>query len=176
MVQVAACEEALNHLGLDRPVDEAGRIEFFAVSPNTLRKTGRIDLRRARLRQSQPTTPCSNQSRNEMKNISQILALAMLMMFASPMVAAQNESSADEPMAEQMEKMHSHMQTMQQQMKEIKAAKNTERRKALMQQHMQSMREGMMMGEMGDAQGKMSHTAMQEKNERMSCQQDDAQC
>jgi hypothetical protein len=41
---------------------------------------------------------------------------------------------------------------------------------------MQSMREGMMMGEMGDALGKMSHTAMQEKNERMSCQQDDAQC
>ena len=49
-----------------------------------------------------------------MKTITQILTLAMLMMFASPMVAAQNESATDKPMAQQMEKMHSHMQTMQQ--------------------------------------------------------------
>lgn len=111
-----------------------------------------------------------------MKIITRTLTLAMLMMFASPMLAAQNESSADEPMAQQMEKMHNHMQAMQQQMKKIKATKVPERRKSLMQQHMQSMREGMMMGEMDGAQGKMSHTAMQENKERMSCKQDDAQC
>ena len=35
-VELAASEEALEHLGPDRPVDEAGRIEFFAVSVNTL--------------------------------------------------------------------------------------------------------------------------------------------
>jgi hypothetical protein len=51
-----------------------------------------------------------------MKTITQILAFAMIMMFASPMLAAQNESAADKPMAQQMEKMHSHMQTMQQMM------------------------------------------------------------
>lgn len=49
-----------------------------------------------------------------MKTITQILTIAMLMMFASPMLAAQNEPPADKPMAQQMEKMHSHMQTMQQ--------------------------------------------------------------
>lgn len=123
-----------------------------------------------------------------MKTITQISSIAMFMMFASPMLAAQNEPPADQPMAQQMEKMHSHMQTMQQQMKEIKATKNPEKRKALMQQHMQSMHEGMMMmgemdnaqgmmmGKMDNAQGKISHSAMQEKKERMSCQQDDAQC
>ena len=102
---------------------------------------------------------------------------AMFMMFASPMLAAQNESAADKPMAQQMEKMHSHMQTMQQQMKDIKATKDPEKRKALMQEHMHNMHEGMMMmGKMDDAQGKMSRGAMQEKKERMSGQQDDAQC
>ena len=37
-VELAASEEALEHLALalDRPVDDAGRIEFFAVSVNTL--------------------------------------------------------------------------------------------------------------------------------------------
>ena len=112
-----------------------------------------------------------------MKIITQTLTFAMFMMFASPMLAAQNESAADKPMAQQVEKMHSHMQTMQQQMKEIKATKDPEKRKALMQQHMQSMHEGMMMmGKMDGAQGKMSQGAMQEKKERMSGQQDDAQC
>jgi len=35
------------------------------------------------------------------------------------MVAAQNESPVDIPMAEQMKSMHSQMQAMQQQMEEI---------------------------------------------------------
>lgn len=122
-----------------------------------------------------------------MKTITHILTLAILIMFASPMlVAAQNEPPTEKPMSQQMEKMHSHMQTMQQQMKEIKATKDPEKRKALMQQNMQSMRESMMMmGEMDDAQGKMmmndadgkmTHPTMQEKKERMACQQDDARC
>ena len=42
-----------------------------------------------------------------MKTITQILTLAMLMMFASPMLADQNESAADQPMAQQVEKMQS---------------------------------------------------------------------
>lgn len=112
-----------------------------------------------------------------MKIIIQTLTLAMLMILASPMLAAENESSADKPMAQQMEKTHSYIQTMQQQMIEIKTTKDPAKRKALMQQHMQSMHEGMMMvGEMDDAQGKMSLTSMQEKKERMPCQQDDEQC
>ncbi len=124
-----------------------------------------------------------------MKTITHILTLAILMILASPMLAAQNEPPTEKPMAQQMEKVHSLMQTMQQQMKEIKATKDPEKRKALMQQHMQSMREGMMMmgetddtegkmmmGKKGEAQSKMAHPSMQEKKERMACQQDDAKC
>ncbi|MFT7524955.1 MAG: hypothetical protein ACI9LY_000087 [Arenicella sp.] len=43
------------------------------------------------------------------------------------------------------------MQTMQQQMKEINATKDPEKRKVLMQQNIQNMREG----EMDDARGRM---------------------
>ena len=87
------------------------------------------------------------------------------MMFASPMLAAHNESSMDGPMAQQMEKMHSQMLTMQQQMKEIKATKDPEKRKALMQQHMQSMRDGMMMiGETEDVHGGMMMGKMRNAN------------
>ncbi|MFT7524995.1 MAG: hypothetical protein ACI9LY_000127 [Arenicella sp.] len=132
-----------------------------------------------------------------MKIITHILTLTILMLFASPMLAAQNEMPTEKPRARQMEKMHSHMQMMQQQMKEINATKDPKKRKALMQQNMQSMRKGMMMGEMDDtpdkmvtddargrmtmgkmdeAQSKMAHPAMQEKKQRMACQQDDAQC
>jgi hypothetical protein len=36
MVQVAAAHEAFEHLALDRPVDEPGRVEFVAVSAKKL--------------------------------------------------------------------------------------------------------------------------------------------
>jgi protein CpxP len=112
-----------------------------------------------------------------MKYITRILTFAIPIMFTSPMLLAQNEPPTEKPMAQQMEKMHSQLQSMQQQMKEIKATKDPEKRKALMQKNMQSFRESMMMmGEMDEAQSKMAHPSMQEKKARMACQQDDAQC
>ena len=36
MVQVATAHEAFEHLALDRPVDEPGRVEFVAVSAKKL--------------------------------------------------------------------------------------------------------------------------------------------
>lgn len=135
-----------------------------------------------------------------MKTITYILTLAILMMFASPILAAQNEPTTVNPMYRQMEKM-------QLQIKEVKATKEPEKRKMLMQQHMQSMREGMMMmdetsyangmmmretgytngmmmGEtddahgmmMGEAQSKVVHQRMQENQERIPCQQNDIPC
>lgn len=124
-----------------------------------------------------------------MKTIIYTLTLAILMMFGSPMLAAQNEPTTEKPMARQMEKMHSQMQTMQQQMKDLKATNDPETRKELMHQHMQSMRKGMnmmsetddvrggmMMGKMDEAQSNMAHTAMHGKKNRMACQQEDAPC
>jgi protein CpxP len=112
-----------------------------------------------------------------MKTITHILTLAILMIFASPMLADQHESPTEKPMAPQMENMHSQMQTMQQQMKEIKATKDPEKRKVLMQQNWQRMREGMMMmSKMDAAQSEMVHPMMQEKTKSMNCQQDDTPC
>ncbi|HNP37691.1 MAG TPA: hypothetical protein PKK10_17745 [Woeseiaceae bacterium] len=106
--------------------------------------------------------------------MAQALTLALFVMVAAPLFAQQHQSG-DQPMAQQMEKMHSHMQTMQEQMKEIKATKDSEQRKALMQQHRQSMREAMMM--MGNMdKGPMSKGGTQQKHQQMSCADDDAQC
>lgn len=113
-----------------------------------------------------------------MKTITHILTLPILLMFALPILAGENEPPIEKPMASPMENMRSQMQTMHEQMKELKAAKDPERRKALMQQHMQSMREGMiMMGGMNGVQNQMGQKAMQEKmNEQIACQQKDAAC
>ena len=124
-----------------------------------------------------------------MKTITHILTLPILLMFALPILAGENEPPIEKPMASPMENMRSQMQTMHEQMKELKAAKDPERRKALMQQHMQSMREGMimmgktddiqgeMMGRMNGVQNQMGQKAMQEKmNEQIACQQKDAAC
>ena len=109
-----------------------------------------------------------------MKRMTKTLGLALFVMLAAPLVAAQHDSG-DKPMAQQMEKMHSHMQTMQEQMKEIKATKDPEKRKALMRKPRQSMHEGMMM--MGNMdKGPMSKGGMQKKKQPMSCAEDDAQC
>jgi hypothetical protein len=109
-----------------------------------------------------------------MKRMTKTLGLALFVMLAAPLVAAQHDSG-DKPMAQQMEKMHSHMQTMQEQMKEIKATKDPEKRKALMRKHRQSMHEGMMM--MGNMdKGPMSKGGMQKKKQPMSCAEDDTQC
>ena len=111
-----------------------------------------------------------------MKTIAHILTLPILLMFALPILAGENEPPIEKPMASPMENMRSQMQTMHEQMKELKAAKDPERRKALMQQHMQSMREGMiMMGGMNGVQNQMGQKAMHEKmNEQIACQQKDA--
>ena len=111
-----------------------------------------------------------------MKTITHILTLPILLMFALPILAGENEPPIEKPMASPMENMRSQMQTMHEQMKELKAAKDPERRKALMQQHMQSMREGMiMMGGMNGVQNQMGQKAMHEKmNEQIACQQKDA--
>lgn len=113
-----------------------------------------------------------------MKTITHILTLPILLMFALPILAGENEPPIEKPMASPMENMRSQMQTMHEQMKELKAAKDPERRKALMQQHMQSMREGMiMMGGMNGVQNQMGQKAMHEKmNEQIACQQKDAAC
>ena len=111
-----------------------------------------------------------------MKTITHILTLPILLMFALPILAGENEPPIEKPMASPMENMRSQMQTMHEQMKELKAAKDPERRKALMQQHMQSMREGMiMMGGMNGVKNQMGQKAMHEKmNEQIACQQKDA--
>ncbi|MDZ7768148.1 MAG: hypothetical protein U5K38_03235 [Woeseiaceae bacterium] len=75
-----------------------------------------------------------------MRRMTQTLTLALIVMVAAPLFAQQHQSG-DRPMAQQMEKMHSHMQAMQEQMKEIKATKDPEKRKELMQEHRQSMHE-----------------------------------
>lgn len=109
-----------------------------------------------------------------MRRLTQTLTLALFVMVAAPLFAQQHQSG-DQQMAQQMEKMHSHMQAMQEQMKEIKATKDPEKRKALMQQHRQSMHEAMMM--MGNMdKGPMSKGGMQQKHEQLSCGDDDAQC
>lgn len=124
-----------------------------------------------------------------MKTIKHILTLAILLMFALPMLAAEDEQPIEKTMDLQMEKMHSQMQTMHEQIKEIKTTKDSDKRKSLMHQHMQSMRDVMiMMGETDDVRGgmmkgmtdqgqsQMTHTTMHEKKGRMGCQQDDAPC
>lgn len=109
-----------------------------------------------------------------MRRMTQTLTLALIVMVAAPLFAQQHQSG-DRPMAQQMEKMHSHMQAMQEQMKEIKATKDPEKRKELMQEHRQSMHEGMMM--MGNMEkGLMSKGGVQQKQQAMSCAEDDAQC
>lgn len=71
-------------------------------------------------------------------------------------------------MASPMENMRSQMQTMHEQTRELKATNDPERRKALMQQHMQSMREGMnMMGNTDDIQGEMMVGRMNEVQNQM---------
>lgn len=113
-----------------------------------------------------------------MRRMIQTLTLALFVMVAAPLFAQQHESG-DQPMAEQMEKMHSHMQAMQEQMKEIKATKDPEKRKELMQEHRQSMHEAMMMmGSMdkGMDKGPMAKGGMQHEHQAMSCAEDDAQC
>jgi protein CpxP len=119
----------------------------------------------------------SKKERKKMKTIMYSLTLTILMMFGSPMLAAQNEPTTEKPMAQQMEMMNSQMQTTQQKMKEIKATNNPEKRKVVMQQHMQSMREGMMMmGNMEAARTNMAMHMMQEKQPQMTCEQDNVQC
>ena len=76
------------------------------------------------------------------------------------MLAAENESSADKPMVHQMEKMHSHMLTMQQQEKErmscqqddaqCQRMQTAEHRQEGMQERMGTMQ--MMMQQMLDHQ------------------------
>ena len=113
-----------------------------------------------------------------MKKLIQILTLGSLIAFGATGWADQHDAAADKPMAQQMEKMRSHMQSMQEQMKKIKATKDPAERKALMQQHMESMHEGMMMmGKMDPSQkGGMSHDAMKQKKMAMDCKADDEQC
>jgi hypothetical protein len=116
-----------------------------------------------------------------MKTIKHILTLAVLIVFASPVLAAEKVLSTDKPMRLSMETMHKHMQSMQQKMNEIKITKDPKKRQPLMQQHMQSMREGMMMmnessNSKGMMMGGMSQPMMQEKKEGMDCQKNDRQC
>ncbi len=49
-----------------------------------------------------------------MKRMTKTLGLALFVMLAAPLVAAQHDSG-DKPMAQLMEMMHSHMHTMQEQ-------------------------------------------------------------
>jgi hypothetical protein len=113
-----------------------------------------------------------------MKRLTQIMMFGALIALGSIGWAAQQDASADKPMAQQMQKMHGHMQAMQEQMKQIKATKDPEKRQELMHEHMQSMHEGMMMmGKMDHSQGDMmSHGAMQQKKMAVDCKADDAQC
>lgn len=113
-----------------------------------------------------------------MKRLTQVMTLGALIALGSTAWAAQHDATADEPMAQKMEHMHSHMQKMQEQMKQINATSDPEKRKALMQEHMQSMREGMMMMDKMDKtqESMMSHGAMQKKSMPMDCKADDAQC
>ena len=52
-----------------------------------------------------------------MKSLIQILTLGSLIAFGATAWADQHDAAADQPMAQQMEKMRSHMQSMQEQMK-----------------------------------------------------------
>tara|TARA_R110002110_G_scaffold12718_3_gene60875 strand:+ start:37449 stop:37997 length:549 start_codon:yes stop_codon:yes gene_type:complete len=114
----------------------------------------------------------------EMNRLIQLFALGISIAFGATAWAAQHAHAADTPMAQKMQKMHGHMQTMQEQMKAIEAAEDPKKRRELMQQHMNSMREGMMMmGKMDQSKKEgMSPNAMQNKMMAMDCKADDAQC
>ena len=102
-----------------------------------------------------------------MKRSILVLSTAVFSILGSPLLAAEAETSVGGEMMPMMQEMHTHMQAMQETMKQIRATKDPKERKKLMHKHMQSMSKGMaMMGKMEP--GQHEHQAQ--------CQQNDQQC
>jgi len=112
-------------------------------------------------------------------------SLLLTAMLALPVAQAADEEghAAHHPAAEEaqtaampdnmaggkkMEKMQEQMKTMRAQMEKIHAAANPQERRKLMEEHMQSMRDGMKtMGEMSGAKGKMGMMDKKKEGEPM---------
>jgi len=113
-----------------------------------------------------------------MKRSTIILSAVVLSILGSPLLAAEPETAAGGEMMPMMQDMHTHMQAMQETMKQIRATKDPEARKKLMHEHMQSMSKGMaMMGKMEPGQQHdMGKKTPGQHQHQAQCQQNDQQC
>ena len=82
---------------------------------------------------------------------------------------SEQEGTQPTPQTEQLRQMQTRMQGMREQMARIHATEDPEERQRLMQEHMQSMHEGMMM------MGQMMRGPMAQRQPRQ-CQEGDAEC
>lgn len=112
-----------------------------------------------------------------MKRLVLMVIASVLTLYGTVLLAGEPEHSSAKHTMPMMQEMHSHMQTMQEQMKRINESEDSQTREKLMREHMQSMREGMtmMMGKMDKPEG-MKKGATGQHNHGAPCKQDDGRC